>query len=443
MDGRDKKARLVFIWEKKFPVDRANQGEIAKKAIVEVCREMDVEVLSGRLNSDFVSLDVSYPAAWLSIEEIIRNLQTRGRVIFLQMGGGADLVPPGIDWLGRNQSLISDGDLQDIDLVQPVARPEKEKKEVPAVKRGKCLVTGGAGFIGSNMTDELIARGYEVVVVDSLASGRQDYVNKSARFYQVDICDRERVEDIFDKEGIDYVFHFAAQIDVRKSVADPEFDARINLFGGMNIIDCSIKYGVKKLLFSSTGGAIYGGATQIPTTEEYPANPLSPYGIHKLTFEKYLNYAYRASGLEYAALRMANVYGPRQYKGGEAGVIAIFVDAAVAGREITIYGDGRQTRDYVYVGDVVKAFMTALESGFIGEANIGTAVETDILELISAIERQSGTVFDKTFAPARAGEERRSCLSFEKASKELGWEPTVGLDEGLARTIEWSRKKNN
>lgn len=304
----------------------------------------------------------------------------------------------------------------------------------------KILVTGGAGFIGSSLVDELIRLDYNVVVIDNLATGKKEYINKKTKFYQVDICNKKKIKEIFKKENFDYVFHLAAQIDVRISVADPELDNKINVLGGLNILENCRKYKVKKIFFSSTGGAIYREGEN-PATEESQADPISPYGIHKLTFEKYLYYYYKVYGLEFIALRLANIYGPRQYKGGEAGVVAIFTEQAVNGKIATIYGDGKQTRDYVYISDVISGFIKSLNSSYIGALNISTGVETNLLEVIKFIEKSLVRKIKYQFGPAKEGELRRSCLSYKKAKKILTWSPKTKIKEGIKMTIAWAKKQ--
>lgn len=302
----------------------------------------------------------------------------------------------------------------------------------------KILVTGGAGFIGSTLVDRLIKDGHEVVVVDNLSSGCRSYVNSAAHLYEVDIRS-SKIEKIFKKEQFDFVYHLAAQIDVRRSVADPEFDNQINVGGGLNILKACQAHNVKKIILASTGGAIYGEAEEVPTSENYPTYPLSPYGIHKLTLEKYLNYYYQVYGLNYTILRFANVYGPRQFKGGEAGVIAIFTENAVSGQESWLFGDGLQTRDFVYVDDVVSALAAALEIDCRGEINIGSGREIDLQMVIKSIERAIGAPLKIKEQPAKAGEQRRSALSSQRAQTVLNWSPQVGLEEGIKRTIEWTK----
>ena len=302
----------------------------------------------------------------------------------------------------------------------------------------KILVTGGAGFIGSTLVDKLINEGNEVVVIDNLSSGKKDYINPQAKFYNLDICSSE-IADVFAKENFEFVYHLAAQIDVRKSVADPITDNKINVLGGLNILENCHIHKVSKIILASTGGAIYGEAEEIPTTEYAPTYPLSPYGIHKLTLEKYLNYYYQVYGLNYAILRFANVYGPRQYKGGEAGVIAIFIDNAVKNKESIIYGDGLQTRDFVYVDDVVNALFLVRNIDCRGEVNISLGKEINLLELKNSIEESLGTSIKIKNEPGKLGEQRRSCLSNIRAKDVLNWEPNIDLAEGVKRTINWAK----
>jgi UDP-glucose 4-epimerase len=304
----------------------------------------------------------------------------------------------------------------------------------------KILVTGGAGFIASNLVDRLISEGHQVVIIDDLSSGLKEYINPQAHFYQMDIL-APKVEEIFALQKFDLVFHLAAQISVVKSVENPELDNRINVLGGLNILTCCLKHQVKKIVFVSTGGALYGEAEVVPTPEDYPTFPLSPYGIHKLTFEKYLHYYHTVYGQTYTTLRLANVYGPRQYKGGECGVVSIFIDNAVNDRVSTINGDGSKTRDFVYVGDVVEALMKAMTTDYIGAINIGTGVEKSVADVVLAIELALGRSIKKNNGPAKAGEQERSCLAIKKAKEILGWEPKVMLDEGIRQTIAWSKAK--
>lgn len=306
----------------------------------------------------------------------------------------------------------------------------------------KILVSGGAGFIGSTLVDRLLSLGHEVVVLDDLSSGRRDYVDLRARLIVMDIVSPELV-NVFQTEQFDFVYHLAAQIDVRRSVADPEFDNKINVLGGLNILENCRVNKVKKVIMASTGGAIYGEAEEIPTTENSPTYPVSPYGIHKLTLEKYLNYYYQVYGLNYTVLRFANVYGPRQFKGGEAGVIAIFIDNAVKGVSSQQFGDGKQTRDFVYVDDVVSALVATLEIDCTSEVNIGSGKETSLLDIRQEISKALGREMLVEEKPAKEGEQRRSCLSYFRAQTVLNWQPTVGLAEGIKRTIAWAQSLKN
>jgi UDP-glucose 4-epimerase len=306
-----------------------------------------------------------------------------------------------------------------------------------------CLVTGGAGFIGSHIIDRLIEEGNRVAVIDDLSSGKKENLNPQAVFYDMDIRD-PGIKDIFEKERPEVVFHLAAQVNVRDSVADPIKDAQTNILGSLNIIKNFFAVNQKKLndpkvkfIFSSTGGAIYGDAQVIPTPETYREFPLSPYGIAKLAVEKYLNYYYKNFNMHYAALRYANVYGPRQNSKGEAGVVAIFCGKMLAGIQPEITGDGSQTRDFVYVQDVVEANVLAMGKSESDFYNIGTGIETDINAIFDLINVNSGENFPKKYGSALAGEQKRSCLDCSKARRELRWQPKTSLNEGIAKTAEW------
>lgn len=304
----------------------------------------------------------------------------------------------------------------------------------------KILVTGGAGFIGSTLVDALLNEGHSVTVLDNLVSGCRDYINQAADFWELDILD-ESLSKRFLESKFDFVYHLAAQIDVRISVDDPVFDNRINVLGGLNILEASRKSGVKKIIMASTGGAIYGDTDVIPTPETTPTYPLSPYGINKLTLEKYLNYYYKVYGLNYSVLRFSNVYGPRQYKGGEAGVIAIFTEAAANDKVCLIYGDGKQTRDYIYVDDVVSALLKVMTVETKQEINISSAIETNILQLIEAIENVANKKIEIKLLPARAGEQLRSCLLNSYAQQILDWKPQMNFTDGIANTYKWAKKQ--
>jgi UDP-glucose 4-epimerase len=300
----------------------------------------------------------------------------------------------------------------------------------------KILITGGAGFIGSHVADGYLALGHEVVVVDDLSTGHRANLSDRARLYEADLTDAALAR-ILERERPDVVNHHAAQKSVRLSVEDPAEDARINIIGSLRLLELSRRHGVKKVVFISTGGAIYGEEAPIPTPEEAPAWPVSPYGIAKLSVEHYLFYYGVQFGMPYVVLRYANIYGPRQDPHGEAGVVAIFVERLLDGQECTIYGDGEQTRDYVYVGDLVRANVAALDEKVHGIYNIGTGRETSVNELYQRLQAVMRVNRSPRHAPARPGEQRRSAVDIRKAAREMGWRPEVALPEGLARTVEY------
>lgn len=302
----------------------------------------------------------------------------------------------------------------------------------------KIFVTGGAGFIGSNLVDRLIDQQHEVIVIDNLSSGSKDNLNPKTKLYLADICNYAEITRIFETEKPQIVYHLAAQIDVRKSVEDPIFDAQTNILAGINLIQQAYKNEVQKFIFSSTGGAIYGETTERPTTETHPENPLSPYGIAKLAIDKYLNYYYQVFGLKYTSLRYGNVYGPRQNPHGEAGVVSIFLKKMLNQEQPVIYGDGSQTRDYVFVSDVVDANIQALNHlDEVGVYNIGTGMETSVNELFDTLNQNFDQKYEKQYAPARKGEQQTSCLNNSKSKNYLQWEPKTNLVQGLAQTFEW------
>lgn len=302
------------------------------------------------------------------------------------------------------------------------------------------LITGGAGFIASHIADAYIAEGHHVVIVDNLSGGVLENINPKAVFYQLDIRS-EKLEDVFQKEKIDIVNHHAAQMDVRRSVADPKFDASVNVLGGLNLFESARKHRVKKIIFSSTGGAIYGEQDYFPADEEHPMRPLSPYGITKLCTEKYLFFYKAVYGINHIILRYANVYGPRQNPHGEAGVVAIFCNKMLKGEKPFINGDGKQTRDYTFVGDVVKANLLALKHDGSAIYNVGTSIESDVNKLFYELRNHLNPSCPEQHAPAKAGEQQRSVISFKKIEQELGWHPAVQLDEGLRLTAEYFKKK--
>ncbi len=304
----------------------------------------------------------------------------------------------------------------------------------------KILVTGGAGFIASHLVDKLIEKGHQVVIVDNLSSGKKENLNPKAKFYKIDIQSPE-IFGLFEKEKPETVFHYAAQIDVRKSVENPIEDAKINILGSLNILESCQKFGVKKIIFASSGGAMYGDTDIIPTPESQLEKPESPYGITKLAIEKYLHFYKKTFGLDYTALRLANVYGPRQNSKGEAGVIAIFCDRMLKNEEVIINGDGKQTRDYLFVDDAIEAAILSLESS-LGKNpvyNLGRGIETSVNEIYKLLVKEIGKDITPQYGPAKKGEQLRSCLDFSKIKKELNWQPRYDLEKGLKETIKWFR----
>ena len=304
----------------------------------------------------------------------------------------------------------------------------------------KILITGGAGFIASNIADRYIQLGHSVVIVDNMVTGQKENIPSEATFYVMDICD-SALKDVFEKERPDIVSHHAAQMDVRKSVADPAYDANVNILGSINLLQNCVKYGVRKFIFASTGGAIYGEQEYFPADEKHVTQPLSPYGITKLACEKYLYFYKTTHGLDYTILRYANVYGPRQNPHGEAGVVAIFCQRMLRGEQPFVNGEGTQTRDYVFVGDVVKANELALHGGSGKIYNIGTGVETDVNTLFDKIAALMDHKVERKHREAQPGEQMRSVLDASLIRRELGWQPSVTLDEGLRQTVEFFRNK--
>jgi UDP-glucose 4-epimerase len=305
----------------------------------------------------------------------------------------------------------------------------------------KVLVTGGAGFIGSHVADAFIGAGHAVTIVDDLSTGNPAWLPPKAIFHALDIRSVELAE-IFAAERPDAVAHLAAQASVGRSVDDPAFDASVNIAGGINLLDCCRRFGVRRMIYSSSGGAGYGDTDVIPTPEEHPSRPASPYGITKVAMEQYVEVWGALWGIRGVSLRYANVYGPRQNPHGEAGVVAIFCSRVLAGLAPVINGDGLQTRDFVYVDDVAAANLLALERPDVtGPLNIGTGVETSVNGICDALRTAAGSSVEAVHAPPRPGEQRRSCLSPKRAGRALGWCPTVSLQDGLIQTLDHFTKE--
>jgi UDP-glucose 4-epimerase len=304
----------------------------------------------------------------------------------------------------------------------------------------RVLVTGGAGFIGSHVAEVLLAGGHEVAVVDDLSRGRRENVPEGAAFYEADV--RSGCEEVFEEFEPEAVSHQAAQVDVRRSVAEPVLDLEVNAGGTVRLLENCVRHGVGRFVLASTGGAIYGEQREFPAPEDHPEYPISPYGVSKLAAERYLHCFEAQYGLPYVALRYANVYGPRQDPHGEAGVVAIFASRLAAGEACTINGTGEQTRDYVYVGDVARANALALENGVpdgipSGAYNVGTGIETSVNELYETMAELSGRALRAQHGPAKPGEQPRSAVDPAKAARVLGWRPEVGLRKGLEETLRF------
>jgi len=303
------------------------------------------------------------------------------------------------------------------------------------------LITGGAGFIGSHIADLLIKEGYDIAIIDDLSSGKEENINPKATFYHLSILDK-KLADIFKNRKIDMVIHHAAQISVRHSVKDPIHDMEINIKGSLSLLEHCVKHRIEKFIFASTGGALYGEQDYFPADEKHPTRPLSPYAIAKLSTEKYLFFFYKTHNLPYTSLRYANVYGPRQDPYGEAGVVAIFTQQMLQGKQPKINGDGNQTRDFVFVHDVAKANLLAIKHDVIGEINISTGIETSVNEIFREIKKLTSPDTPETHGPAMPGEQLRSVISFEKAKSVLGWQTTTSLNDGLKKTVSFFQGKD-
>lgn len=309
----------------------------------------------------------------------------------------------------------------------------------------KVLVTGGAGFIGSHLVDTYISAGHEVTIIDNLTTGQEENVNPDARLLRIDIRDRDAVEVAFREGRFDLMNHHAAQLDVRVSVGNPQFDAEQNIIGSLNLFQAALETGVERVVFASSGGTVYGEQEYFPADERHPLSPISPYGVSKLSVEKYLHYYHYVHGLRYVVVRYTNVYGPRQNAHGEAGVVAIFCNRMLAGEGPTIYGSGEQTRDYVYVGDVARGNLLAtehLERADADTFNLCTNTETTVNTLFSVLNGMFDNRYPEEHGPSRAGEQFRSVCTYRHAEEVLGWSPRVGLEEGLGRTLEFFRERS-
>jgi len=304
----------------------------------------------------------------------------------------------------------------------------------------RILVTGGAGFIGSNVVDRFVALGHEVAVLDNLSSGFRDFVPAAARFFEGDVTSPEAVERCFAEFRPEVVCHHAAQIDVRRSVTDPVFDARVNILGGLELLLACTRHGARKLVYASTGGALYGEGRELPATEDHPVNPEAPYGASKHAFEHYLYLWKLLHGLDYTVLRYPNVYGPRQNPHGEAGVNAIFIGLMLEGKRPRIFGTGEQVRDYLYVGDVVDANELALTSGGGEMVNLGTGVGTSVNQIFQALRDILAFDGEPVYEAARPGEVQRIYLDAARAARILGWKPRMSFRDGLRKTVEWTRQ---
>jgi UDP-glucose 4-epimerase len=305
----------------------------------------------------------------------------------------------------------------------------------------RILVTGGAGFIASHLVDKLITGGHYVIVVDDLSAGKKENVNSNAQFYQIDICDAVALEEVFRKERPEIVNHHAAHVNVRKSVEMPVYDASVNILGSLNLCELSKKYQIKKFIYVSTGGAVYGESGDLPVKETYPIEPLSQYGVSKHTVEHYLSIFYKLYGLNFTILRYPNVYGPRQSPHGEAGVIAIFSELMLQDKCPIIFGDGTKTRDYVYIDDIIAANLLVLDTlGNGGIYNLGWGKEISDLDVFHTVRRALKSKIEPIFSQKRPGEIDHISLDSSKAANELNWRPKVSFEEGIKQAAQYYQK---
>ncbi|MDR3306886.1 MAG: SDR family NAD(P)-dependent oxidoreductase [Endomicrobium sp.] len=305
----------------------------------------------------------------------------------------------------------------------------------------KILITGGTGFIGSNIADALLAKGHSVVVFDNLSSGKKENVDKKTKFYKADIFNKKEVDNVFKKEKPQIIIHNAAQIDVRKSVDDPFFDAQVNILGSINVLNACVENKVKKIIFASSGGSVYGECKAFAPKEDAKTNPLSPYAIAKNSVENYINFYSVAYGLDYTILRYGNVYGPKQDPHGETGVVAIFAAKMLKNEKVAVFGDGKQKRDYVYVGDAADANLKSLTKGKNQIINIGTSKAVSVNEIIKVMSKASGYKKKARYKPKRAGELFKTFLNINKAKTVLSWSPKVNIEQGIKATIDYFRER--
>ena len=302
------------------------------------------------------------------------------------------------------------------------------------------LVTGGAGFIGSHVVDQCVQEGHRVSVIDDLSTGSRKNLPREAAFYKLDVRST-RVKRVLEKERPTVIVHMAAQMNVRKSTEDPAFDADVNVLGTINLLELAVTHGTRKIIFASSGGAVYGEQRVFPASESHPTQPMSPYGISKLAGEYYLEYYHRVAGMGYAALRLANIYGPRQNPEGEAGVVAIFSQHMLKGEQVRINGNGLQTRDFVHVFDVVGAVRAVMDPHVQGIFNVGTGVETNVNTIFDQVRHLTNSPCPEIYGQAKKGEIRRSVLDASKLHDETGWTPTMSLAEGLAETVKFFQQR--